>query len=83
MSPLLALMRFGRLQKLRRTFDSLMPYLIENPSFDNAGTQALLADSGVHPPAVKDYFEALMAYGVATDWGRRPPRTDVETLQVG
>jgi hypothetical protein len=41
-------------------------------SFGNDPTRELLATVGLSPPRLTDYFEELLEYAVAADWGRKP-----------
>ncbi len=66
--PLLMLVR----PDVARQGGVFLPYLRSNPSFDVAVAQARLAPAGLAPPPVLDYFDTIMAYAQATDFGRRP-----------
>jgi long-chain acyl-CoA synthetase len=48
-----------------------LPYFIRNPSFETDQTTALLANFGIAPPKVAEYFETIMQYAKDTDFGRR------------
>ncbi len=66
--PLLRLVR----PDVARQGGVFLPYLRSNPSFDVQGATAVLAPAGLAPPPVLAYFDTIMAYAQATDFGRRP-----------
>jgi len=51
-----------------RLIDLYQPYTVENPAFDTTNLRAM----GLEPPPAAAYFERLVAFAVATDFGRRP-----------
>lgn len=53
-----------------------LPYFTANPTFDTTGADAALAQAGLVPPRVGEYFGKLIEYALETDFGRRAgPRT--------
>jgi thioester reductase-like protein len=50
-----------------------LPYFTANPAFDTTTASGLLADHGLAPPPVRQYFERLIRYARDTDFGRLPP----------
>jgi long-chain acyl-CoA synthetase len=65
---------FGRLREVTRIGEVYIPYLTANPRFDTANARTALAGAGIAPPRVRDYVHELLAYAVATDFGRRRER---------
>ncbi len=65
--PLLLLLR----PDVARRGGVFLPYLRSNPSFDTREASALLAPHGIVPPPVSAYFEAILDYAEASDFGRR------------
>lgn len=51
-----------------------LPYFRSNPSFDTAQASALLAGSGIVPPKVGEYFQAILRYAKESDFGRSEPK---------
>jgi long-chain acyl-CoA synthetase len=69
------LMRTGD-DRRRRALDAseiFFPYFAMRIRYDTDGTRTALAGTGVRVPALRDYFERLMDYAVAADWGRAQP----------
>jgi thioester reductase-like protein len=61
-----------------RTFQAISdyaPYLDIERSFDNSNTRSALQDTGIAPPPYSQYYEALLDYCLATEWGKQPIRT--------
>jgi len=48
-----------------------LPYFAANPIFDTRESDAALEPAGIRPPPVADYFERLVHFAVASDFGRR------------
>jgi len=48
------------------------PYFSLRVRHDTSRAQAALAPLGIAPPALPDYFERLVAFAEAAQWGRRP-----------
>lgn len=70
--PILQLLFRG---KRRRVLDSgrvYVPYLNYRASFDTTNARRDLRPSGLQVPSVREYFETLLRYCVASDWGKRP-----------
>ncbi|MDP7112134.1 MAG: SDR family oxidoreductase [Myxococcota bacterium] len=49
-----------------------LPYMSQNPFFDNTPTLEALAGTDLRPPRVDEYFANLFDFAKRTDWGRRP-----------
>lgn len=47
-----------------------LPYFKSNPTFSVAEASSLLAQAGIEPPLVSEYFGRIAAYAKATDFGR-------------
>ena len=54
-----------------------LPYLVYSAHFDTQNARRGLEPAGIHPPAVREYFERLIDYAIASDWGRRRVATVV------
>jgi nucleoside-diphosphate-sugar epimerase len=48
------------------------PYFASRVRFDASGTQSALASARVRPRPLPSYFEGLLDFAVASEWGRRP-----------
>lgn len=47
------------------------PYFTLRVRHDTTRTHAALAPAGIGPPALRDYFDRLVGFAVASQWGRR------------
>jgi long-chain acyl-CoA synthetase len=68
------LMRTGsaaRRRALQRS-EVYFPYFSIEGGFEAENTRAALAPHGIEPPPLRAYFDRLMAFARAADWGRRP-----------
>ncbi len=70
--PLLYSVMWGRRRPLLRTAEQYFPYFAYRASFDTSATDTMLAGSDVERPKVGDYFQTILQYCVATNWGKRP-----------
>jgi thioester reductase-like protein len=62
---------------LRRS-ELFFPYFAANPRYDERRTRAVLHGSGIEPSPLRDYFDRLVEFALAADWGRsRPSRPGV------
>jgi hypothetical protein len=61
----------SRRRRLRRA-EVFFPYFDVRARFDTAEAQSALAPSGIKVPPLPSYFDALVDFAVAADWGRRP-----------
>jgi hypothetical protein len=50
-----------------------MPYFSFAAAFDTSQVRAVLANRGLYPPQVEDYFQNLIDYAIASDWGKYEP----------
>jgi hypothetical protein len=48
------------------------PYFASQVRFDASRTQSELASARVRPRPLSSYFEGLLDFAVASEWGRRP-----------
>jgi thioester reductase-like protein len=60
-----------RARALRRS-EVFFPYFDARVRYDDRRARALLHGSGIRPVPLRDYFERLVEFAVAADWGRRP-----------
>jgi hypothetical protein len=66
------LVRLGseaRRRALRRS-EVYFPYFAMRTRYDNSATRRALA--GIEAPPLVSYFDRLLAFAQAADWGRRP-----------
>lgn len=68
--PVLYATVWGKRRELLRVGEMYFPYFSYRASFDRTTARADLDGTGIDPPAVADYFHAIMQYCVDTDWGR-------------
>jgi hypothetical protein len=73
--PLLNVLIWGKRREIMRKGKVYMPYFSYHAQFDTTETRAVVAPQGLRLPTVREYFETLIDYAVATDWGKRktPP----------
>lgn len=68
------LLRAARDQRYRRALqrsELFFPYFAARVRYDERFTRGLLHGSAIEPAPLGDYFEALVAFALAADWGRR------------
>jgi long-chain acyl-CoA synthetase len=61
--------RFGAAPK---GFDSLVPYFDVAARFDDTCSRGVLAQAGIAPSPVEEYFDVLIDYAQEAGWGRQP-----------
>lgn len=73
--PLLYAVVWGRRRDIMKRGRVYRPYLHYQARFDTTQARAVLDPLGIRPPSVHEYFDRLIDYAVASDWGRprRPP----------
>jgi long-chain acyl-CoA synthetase len=75
---LLRASRDERHRRALRASEVFFPYFDSRVRFDDRRARAALHASGLAPSPLADYFERLVEFALAADWGRRPlPRTGV------
>jgi nucleoside-diphosphate-sugar epimerase len=72
--PLLYLMMWGKRRQQLKKGKVYRPYLAFRATFDTTEVQTALEPLGIQPPPVCDYFQKLIDYAIASDWGRRDVR---------
>src|SRR3954447_1243521 len=60
----------ARRRALRRS-EVFFPYFSLDVRYDNSRARATLSPLGIGAPPIASYFERLMRFAVAADWGRR------------
>ena len=68
------LLRAARDERRRRALrrsELFFPYFAANVRYDERRTRALLHASGIEPAPLRDYFDRLVEFALAADWGRR------------
>jgi thioester reductase-like protein len=63
--------RDARFKRALRRSEMFFPYFAANVSYDERRTRALLHASGIEPSPLAGYFERLVEFALAADWGRR------------
>jgi long-chain acyl-CoA synthetase len=73
----------ARRQWLERS-EAFFPYFDMDVRYDTRRTRATLEPAGLRVPPLRDYFERLVGFALATDWGKRPlSRTEAAQQPVG
>jgi thioester reductase-like protein len=62
--------------------DVFLPYFSVDTVFDDARTQALLAEHDVHPARLSECFTALMDYAEEAGWGKTPMTREAAARRV-
>ncbi len=71
--PMLYLVTWGKRRKMLRKGRVYVPYFAFRAAFDTSQVRAVLEQKGLRPPLVQDYFQKLIDYAIASDWGKREP----------
>ncbi len=71
--PLLFLITWGKRREMLKKGRVYVPYFSFRAPFDTSQARAVLDKVGLRPPLVQDYFQKLIDYAIASDWGKRPP----------
>ena len=71
--PFLYLVTWGKRREMLRKGRVYMPYFSFAAAFDTSQVRAVLANRGLYPPPVEDYFQNLIDYAIASDWGKHEP----------
>ena len=69
--PALSLAVWGKRRQLLNKGRIYRPYLAYRASFDTARAFAVLEPLNISPPTVENYFQRLVDYALASDWGKR------------
>jgi thioester reductase-like protein len=70
--PLLARVGGERRRRALRRSEVYFPYFAVEGGFDAEATRTALAPLGIEPQPLRAYFDRLLAFARAADWGRRP-----------
>ena len=73
MRPLLYLVTWGKRREMLRKGRVYVPYFAFRAPFDTSRARAVLEPRGLHPPLVQGYFQKLIDYAIASDWGKHEP----------
>jgi len=68
--PVLYLVIGSKKRELLKKGRIYRPYFAYGAEFDTAQVRASLDPAGIAPPPVQDYFQRLIDYAVASDWGK-------------
>jgi thioester reductase-like protein len=63
--------RDERLRRALRRSEMFFPYFDARVQYDDRRTRALLHDSGIAPAPLYEYFDRLIEFAVAAEWGKR------------
>jgi serine/threonine protein kinase len=69
LSPALIARRDAGSRYVRQVLELYKPRTSANRWFDDSALRAALAQTGIEPPSVPDYFLRVLAYCEATNWG--------------
>ena len=69
--PLLLGLR-PRARPFLRATETYLPYFAMEVHYDDTRARAALAAARIEPAPLADYFDRLIDYALAADWGRRP-----------
>jgi long-chain acyl-CoA synthetase len=72
--PLLLRTGDDRRRKALAASEVFFPYFAMQVRYDTSNARAALAGTGISVPPLRDYFDRLMDYAVAADWGRAQPQ---------
>jgi thioester reductase-like protein len=76
--PLLVRKSSGKRRRMLERSEVYFPYFSLRVSYDTARAESDLAEAGIEVPRLSDYFDRLVTFAVAADWGKRPlSRVDV------
>lgn len=68
--PILYLIIGSKKRELLKKGRIYRPYFAYGAAFDTAQVRAVLDPAGIIPPPVQDYFQRLVDYAIASDWGK-------------
>jgi thioester reductase-like protein len=71
--PFLHMVTWGKRREMLRKGRVYVPYFSFAAAFDTSQTRAVLESRGLRPPPVQDYFQKLIDYAIASDWGKSEP----------
>ena len=63
--------RDERLRQALRRSEIFFPYFDARVHYDDRRTRALLHGSGIEPAPLDEYFDRLIAFAMAAEWGKR------------
>jgi hypothetical protein len=72
-------MSLSRDERLRRTLkrsEVFFPYFAAKSTFDDRRTRVALRSTGITCSPLRSYFDRLIEYALAADWGREQPGRD-------
>lgn len=52
--------------------EAFFPYFETKALYDDRRSRVALCAAGIRPPPLRDYFNRLMDFALASEWGRRP-----------
>ncbi len=80
--PLLYLVTWGKRRETLRKGRVYVPYFAFRAAFDTSQAGAVLENRGLRPPPVQDYFQKLIDYALASNWGKQEPGRAASAVSV-
>jgi thioester reductase-like protein len=75
--------RDGRRRRALERSMAYFPYFAMDVTYDDRRARAALAPAGIRPSPLERYFDRLVEFALAADWGRRPmPRARAARVPV-
>ena len=82
--PLVYALTWGKKREALKKGRVYVPYASFDAAFDTTQARAVVASHSLRPPLVQDYFQVLIDYAIASDWGKREPgRTSAAVTVAG
>jgi thioester reductase-like protein len=70
--PILARTGSEARRRALRVSEQFFPYFAMRVRYDDARSHQALSELGIEPPPLRSYFDRLMDFARAAEWGRRP-----------
>ena len=71
--PFVYALTWGKKRETLKKARVYLPYASFNAMFDTTQARAIVENKSLRPPLVQDYFQVLIDYAIASDWGKRDP----------
>lgn len=81
--PLLYLVTWGKRRETMRKGRVYVPYFSFRATFDTSQVRAVLEQTALRPPRVRDYFQKLIDYAIASKWGKHEPGREATAVSAG
>jgi thioester reductase-like protein len=80
--PLLVRRASERREKALRSSEAFFPYFAMRVCYDTINTDAGLCTTAIRVPRLRDYFDRLMDFAVAADWGKEQPNRTAQLTKA-